>query len=75
MPVGLRKEVRLLHDFGYVYLDDGARVFKLTDKAFDSMRSDCVQAPLQILRRYPNLFVTVRSRDEAERRFSAAEVR
>lgn len=73
MHVGLRKKVRFLSDLGFVYLDDGGRIFRLSESDFFSLRSACLDAPAAMLRRYPSLLVVVRSAQEAERRFLQAQ--
>ncbi len=74
MHVGLRKKVRLLRELGFVYIDDGSRIFRLSEPAFESLRDACQDTPREMLERYPSLLVTVRSSDEARRRFAQAEV-
>lgn len=74
MNVGLRKKVRLLRELGFVYIDDGSRIFRLSEPAFESLRDACRDTPRDMLGRYPSLLVSVRSLDEAERRFAQAEV-
>jgi hypothetical protein len=74
MHVGLRKKVRFLRELGFVYLDDGERIFRLSEPAFDGLRGACHDTPGALLKRYPSLFVTVRSPAEVERRFVQAEV-
>lgn len=74
MYIGLRRNVKFQRELGFVYFDDGSRIFRLSDSAFDTMRSACHLSPKVVLERYPSLFVAVRSRDETARRFVNAEV-
>lgn len=73
MHAGLRSGVRYLREFGFVYIDDGSRVLRLSTASFDSLIAACLTSPKIVLRDHPSLFVDVRSPDEVQRRFMKAE--
>jgi hypothetical protein len=40
--IGLRAHVVLRRDLGYVFLDDGTRLYRMDENAFDEVRADCI---------------------------------
>ena len=73
---GLRPQVRFLTDLGFGYLDDGSRPHRLEAALLDALLAACLSdRAVDVLARYPTLFVPVDGPEAALESFRRARLR
>ena len=78
--IGLRASVKYRRELGFVFVDDGKRLFKIDGMAFqkieDSSRGECMDASIveKLINKHSSIFCIYSQPDKAQESFINQEI-